>query len=297
MDYQEQMKLATVSYGNSIKLLAQQEVSKLETCVTVQKGLKGKQAVAADFVGEFPLKERTQRLSDTPLEDINRERRWYDFRQTSGAVPIDSLDELKTNYDPSDGLVQAGIAAINRNIDREIVRGYYAVNKVGEFGESTKTFDTNNIITGVSVNNDILKAIKRGNRLFEDNQVDTEKEDIFCFVNAVMSELLTDSGVYVNSDFMDGKVLAGKKLIPFNGVNFIRYNGAGLRQKLANNKIKHFAPMFCKSGVGLGKWEDIFVRISERSDKEYAKQVYLRHACGASRLEEAKCLSIEFEEN
>ena len=38
---------------------------------------------------------------------------------------------------------------------------------------------------------------------------------------------------------------------------------------------------------------DIVTRIDERSDKGYATQVYCSQSVGATRMEEAKCVSIE----
>ena len=90
MAFEEIEKTYTEAYGNLITLLAQQTQSKLESCVTVQSGIKGKAAVAADQIGKFLFTDVTNRIQDTTLQDITRDRRWYEPVMKRGCVPIDS---------------------------------------------------------------------------------------------------------------------------------------------------------------------------------------------------------------
>lgn len=292
MDYAEIAKLATVSFGNSVKLLAQQETSKLENTVTVQSGLKGRSAVAADFVGKFPTRQRTSRLEDTPFEDINRERRWYEYRMYGGAVPIDKLDKLNTTYDPSDGLVRAAVATYKRDIDTEVMRAYFASNVVGEFRESTKNFDSGNIIAADNTaSSPVIYALEGALAKLKANDVDVSAEQIFCVVDSYAAKRLRSEGIYINSDYQDGHVLTGSKLTPYAGINFVEYENVPT-YKNGSDKTVHKLPLYCKSAVALGKWQDIFTDISQRKDKSYAWQVYVDYAMGATRLEEAKCLAL-----
>ena len=47
-----------------------------------------------------------------------------------------------------------------------------------------------------------------------------------------------------------------------------------------------------KSGLHLGIWNDITTKISERADKSYATQVYVKGTFGATRVEEGKVVEI-----
>lgn len=292
MDYAEIAKLATVSFGNSVKLLAQQETSLLEDTVQVEKGLTGKSAVAADFVGEFPTRQRISRLEDTPFEDINRERRWYEFIMYNGAVPIDKIDKLKTNYDPQDGLVKAAVATYKRDTDKEIMRAYFGTNITGEFRESSKSFTAGNIIAADNTaSSPIIYALEDALAKLKANKVTVSKEQIFCVVDSYTAKRLRKEGLYINSDYQDGHVLTGSRLTPYAGINFVEYEDVPTYDN-GSGKTVHKLPFYCKNGVGLGKWEDIFIDISQRKDKSYAWQVYAEYAMGATRLEEAKCLAL-----
>lgn len=289
--YDEIEKSYTVAYGDMITMLSQQTESKLESCVTVKSGITGKQAVAADQIGQFQFVDAKQRLEDTPLFDIERQRRWYEFIMKKGGVPLDDIDVLRTTLDASTPIVRAGMAGVNRAKDQEILRGYYAANKVGENAESTVNFKSSNIIAATYANGDILKQINRGIELFKQQDVDFENEEVFMVVNSVAGSKLREAGVYINSETMNGTVLTGKKLTPYSGVNFVELEAVPSYQ--ASSETIYKLPMFCKSGVGLGKWQDTKVRVGELQNKSYAWHVYMQFALGASRLEEAKCLSIE----
>jgi hypothetical protein len=49
---------------------------------------------------------------------------------------------------------------------------------------------------------------------------------------------------------------------------------------------------WARSGVHLGLWNDINSRISERDDKSYSTQVYVKGTFGATRTEEGKVVEI-----
>ena len=50
---------------------------------------------------------------------------------------------------------------------------------------------------------------------------------------------------------------------------------------------------WAKTGMHLGIWNDITTRISERDDKSYSTQVYVKGTFGATRVEEAKVVEVD----
>ena len=51
-------------------------------------------------------------------------------------------------------------------------------------------------------------------------------------------------------------------------------------------------PVFAKSGVALGLWNDIQATVDRRPDKRNSWQVYVTATLGAARLEEKRCVII-----
>ncbi|MBQ2168650.1 MAG: hypothetical protein II449_05320, partial [Prevotella sp.] len=223
MAFEQIEKTYTEAYGNLITLLSQQTQSKLESCVTVQSGIKGKAAVAADQIGKFMFTDVTSRLQDTELQDIARDRRWYEPVMKRGCVPLDNVDVIKTSLDPKSQIVVAGMAGVNRAKDAAIITGYYGVNKTGEHAETSTTFDANNVIASSYASGDIIKQLNHALSLFAQNDVDVEMEEIYCVVNSVAAEKLRQAGIYINNDYMPNKPLAGKKLPSYAGINFVQY--------------------------------------------------------------------------
>lgn len=288
--FQEIEKTYTEAYGNLITLLAQQTQSKLESCVTVQSGIKGKAAVAADQIGKFLFTDVDTRLADTELQDINRDRRWYEPVMKRGCVPLDNIDVIKTSLDPKSQIVVAGMAGVNRAKDAAIISGYYGTNKTGEHGATSTTFDANNVIANNYGSGDIIKQLNHALSIFAANDVDIEAEEIYCVVNSVAAEKLRQAGIYISNDYMADKPLSGKKLPSYAGINFVQYEAV---PSYSDSGTVYKLPIFAKSGVGLGKWEETKVRVGELPNKNYAWSVFMEFALGATRLEEAKCLSIE----
>ena len=289
--FQEIEKTYTEAYGNLITLLAQQTQSKLESCVTDQSGIKGKAAVAADQIGKFLFTDVDTRLADTELQDINRDRRWYKPVMKRGCVPLDNIDVIKTSLDPKSQIVVAGMAGVNRAKDAAIISGYYGVNKTGEHGATSTSFDASNVIANTYESGDIIKQLNHALSIFAANDVDIEAEEIYCVVNSVAAEKLRQAGIYISNDYMADKPLSGKKLPSYAGINFVQYEAVPNYTSGADTIYK--LPIFAKSGVGLGKWEETKVRVGELPNKNYAWSVFMEFALGATRLEEAKCLSIE----
>ena len=81
---------------------------------------------------------------------------------------------------------------------------------------------------------------------------------------------------------MDGQVRA------FLGINFITTERLDTSVAASQN-----CPMWAKSGMHLTVWNDITTKISEREDKSYATQVYVKGTFGATRLELGKVVKIQ----
>ena len=284
----------SLKYANALQLLAQQTTSKLEGCVTVKGGLSGKVVSPADQLGTFSTQTRQGRFEETPIVDVTRTRRWYQPTMKHGAYLIDNWDKIRMDLNPDDGIVQTMLAAYHRDIDSIIYEAFYGTNKTGKDATTNTTFDANNVIAKTAANGDILGKIDLAIAKLQANNVDFEAEEVFLVVPPAVEKELKEAGFYVSSDYQNDKVLAGKKLTPYAGVNFIRYNFAAVNTVTEQSPVNVFkCPFFCKSGVGLGKWEEFNVSVDKRADLSNARQIYMEYAIGATRLEEAKCLSIE----
>ena len=63
-----------------------------------------------------------------------------------------------------------------------------------------------------------------------------------------------------------------------------------------NSSNVRSCPVFIKSAVGLGIWQDLKIRLSERDDKNFLPYLYMEQFYSATRLDEKGCFSIEIKE-
>ena len=101
-----------------------------------------------------------------------------------------------------------------------------------------------------------------------------------------IADLLNNTTV-TSSDFNTIKALVQGEIDSFMGFKFhvsnrLVDNGAANTQCIA----------FAEDGILLGVGKDVTARIDERSDKSYATQVYYCQTIGATRMEEAKVVSV-----
>ena len=79
---------------------------------------------------------------------------------------------------------------------------------------------------------------------------------------------------------------AEAKTRSFMGFSFV------LSERLPITGTDREIPCWVPSGMHLGMWNDITTRISERDDKSYSTQVYVKGTFGATRVEEEKVVEI-----
>mgnify|MGYP003629164793 FL=1 len=90
----------------------------------------------------------------------------------------------------------------------------------------------------------------------------------------------------ISLDFTNKPVLVDGRIRSFMGFNFVD------SQRLALSGTDRTAICWAKSGLHLGIWNDINARITERDDKSYSTQVYVKASFGATRTEEKKVVAI-----
>jgi len=293
-------------YKTNVMLLLQQTGSRLQNAVVTQPFI-GKAASVVEQFGQTSAVRLTNRHSDTPIISTPQDRRWVFPLDYVWNELTDAQDLLKMLIDPTGGYVQAGSAAMGRAIDDEIISGLFGNNKTGENG-STDTgllgsFNSGSQVvpanTGSSVNTGLnIAKLRAAKRLLLAAEVDIDNDLMFMAISAKQHDDLLNEAQAISLDYNATPVLVNGRINSFMGFNFIhseRIPGAGSFNPTINSAGiipaagLTFVPFWTKSGVCLGKWNEIEPRISVRNDKNDATQVGLRMTLGATRLEEKRC--------
>lgn len=287
----------TISFSTNISLKLQQMGSMLRGTVT-EGSYEGKSASPVNQYAQVAMNRVSSRFAPMQRVDAVPDRRWvsptdYDLPQL-----IDTFDKLKTLLDPESSYVQNAVFAAGREIDIVILQATIAAAATGEQGAGSTAFNSNNTVT-VSIgetnsrlNVPKLLAVKEKMRA---NFVDFDRDEIYLPLTAKDESNMLAQVQVVSKDFneSDKPVLQEGRLRRFLGINFVYCEQAEATMVSAgNNRID--IPVWAKSGMHLGIWNDITTDISRRNDLQGLPwQAYVYLSCGATRLEENKVYTIQ----
>lgn len=282
-------------FANNVKLKLQQSGSRLRMAVMTGSHV-GEQASPVDQYGAISANKIVGRYNPMPNTEAPTDRRWvlpqdYDVNQL-----LDSQDKLRLLVDPMSAYVENAVNALGRAQDSEILSSFFGSNQTGKSGGTATAFSSTNVVGvlqgAAAATNLTVAKLREAKRLLMAANVDMNSEQFYCAVNATAHDSLLAEAQVISGDFNDKLVLVEGKVEKFLGINFIHtelLTTATDDQSGTSTQI----PLWVKSGVYLGMWEDIKTDVSERKDLQgIPMQAYCKGTFGATRLEEAKCVKI-----
>lgn len=278
-----------IDYKSTVESLLQQRGSKLRAAMTVDS-YHGKSGVPVNQLGPVTAQKRTSRHSDTPLIETPHDRRWVYPTDYEWADLIDDQDKLRSVADPTSPYAVNGAMSLGRAMDDEIIEAFFGNNRTGEDGDVVVPFPTGQKIIANSSGLTLEKLREAKKRLLA-AEVDVDTEMLFCGITASQHDDLLGLTQVTSLDFNTRPTLVDGRVTSFMGFNFIDIQRLGV-----DGSADRLLPCWAKSGMHLGIWNDINARITERDDKSYSTQVYVKGTFGATRLEEAKIIQIACEE-
>ena len=273
-------------YTTNVSLLLQQRGSKLRDAVTVGS-YTGKAAKAVEQIGAVTAQARTSRHADTPLISTPHDARWVFPTDYEWADMIDDQDKLRMLIDPTSPYAVNGAYALGRAMDDLIITAALGTSMTGENGSTSTSFATATQQIAVGGTGLTIAKLRQARRILMANEVDVAMDPLYIAVTATQLDELLGTTEVTSSDYNTVKTLVSGDIDTFLGFKFIQCerlgtDGSGDRRCIA----------WAKSGMHLGMWNDITTKISERADKSYATQVYVKGTFGATRTEEEKVVEI-----
>ena len=273
-----------IDYKSTVEHLLQQKGSKLRSTVT-EGSYNGKSGAPVNQIGAVTAQKRTTRHADTPLIETPHNRRWVYPTDYEWADLIDDQDQLRIIADPTSPYAVNGAYALGRAMDDEIIAGITGTNKTGEDGATSVTFPASQIAPTTAGGLTIAK-LREAKKILLENEVDMDADPLYCLIGAEQHDNLLGETQAVSLDYNDRPVLVDGRITSFMGFSFVDI------QRLPLSGTDRSVLCYAKSGVHLGVWNDITTRISERDDKAYSTQVYVKGTFGATRIEEGKVVQI-----
>jgi hypothetical protein len=280
-------------YSTNINLLLQVQGGKLSDCV-MHGSHVGKQVSPVDQFGKVEMQEVTGRFGEMPRVDAPTDRRWLAPRDFDLPQLLDSFDKLRLITEPKSAYVQNAVNAARRKQDAVIIEAFQAAALTGEAGGTSTSFTAGNevdVATGGSnskLNVPKLRAVKL---LMEQNFIDFEAEQAYAGLTAVDHDALLGEIQVVSMDYQSRPVMEGGLVKSFMGFQFKQTE---LIETIAAGTNEVTLPVWVKSGMHLGTWNEMEHSVDQRADlRGRPWQLYTILTCNATRLEEAKVFAIE----
>ena len=273
-------------YSANIQMLSQQMGSLLRDAVR-NESIVGKDAYF-DQIGKVTAIKKTSRHSDTPQIDTPHSRRRVSLADYEFADLIDQQDKVRLLIDPTSSYAKAAAYAMGRAMDDVIIAAALGSANTGVSGGTAVALPAGNITAvgtgGANTMNIAKLALAKAKLDLGDVDPSITRHII---VSPTEIQDLLNTTTITSSDFNTVKALVQGEIDSFMGFKFhvsnrLVDNGAANTQCIA----------FAEDGILLGVGKDVTARIDERSDKSYATQVYYCQTIGATRMEEAKVISV-----
>jgi hypothetical protein len=230
---------------------------------------------------------------------------------------VDNQDKLRMLIDPTSSYAMAGAWAMGRAIDDEIISAIFNSNNTGENGTATTgtlyAYNSNSQSVAATVGGSAatglnIAKLRAAKRKLMEGYVDVDNDQLVCVISAKQHDDLLNEAQAISLDYNTKPVLVDGKISSFMGFNFVvseRIPGAAGFNTAINPLItssdadgsyvagsRWMVPVFAKSGMALGIWNDITTSIDRRPDKRNSYQVYVTGTFGATRMEEKRCVLI-----
>mgnify|MGYP003629939212 FL=1 len=274
-------------FSSNVQLLSQQKSSLLRGAVS-EESVTGEKAFF-DQVGSSAAIKRTSRHADTMIQDTPHSRRMVTMDTYEWADLIDDADKVRMLIDPTSTYAQAASAAMGRAMDDTIILAATGASLTGSSGATSTDMISGNIIAHGSADLTIAKLIA-AKRILDNGSVDPSITRYIAVAPAQVEALLGTTQV-TSSDFSNIKALVQGEVDTFMGFKFIM----STRLAVASNIRTCFA--WAEDGLKLAVGKDVMAKIDERADKSYATQVFYCSTFGATRMEEAKVVSVLCDES
>lgn len=286
-------------YNTNLQQLVQQKVSRLRSACATGNHV-GTGASPVDQVGVIEMQDVTTRFEPMQRVDAPTDRRWVSPYDADLPQLIDSFDKLRLLTDPQSIYVTNAVSAANRKFDDRILAAFFAAAATGVTGGTSTSFDTTNQVVGVNTggtaSNLNVAKLEAGRKILLANEVDLESEPIYVAITATEDQSLRNELQVVSLDFNEKPVFNDMGLIMrWRGFNFIHSERSALTATATDDQSgsSKQIPMWVKSGMYLGVWNDIQTNVSQRNDlRGEPYQAYTKMSANATRLEEKKVVKI-----
>jgi hypothetical protein len=272
-------------YQNTMRLLLQQQDSRLVGTTIPPVKMDG-ESLFWERLAATEAIALTARHADTPNIEPEHTRRMATAQPYVWATLLDRADVARMLVDPKGPYQEAARMSMNRRKDRMILAALGGNAYSGKAGATTVALPSTQEIAHGSVGMTIAKLLNAKQLL---DEAEAPEERYFVCPSESIIDLLGTTEV-TNQDYNTVRALASGQIDSFLGFKFIRTELVYLENSSTTTTWYCYA--FCKGAIGFGTIEDITVRLTEESTKNFAWQAYCSMDMGATRIEDEMVVEV-----
>lgn len=287
-------RLYVKKYADHLELLSQQKVSRLRRAVSVGHHT-GEGASPVDQIEEMGLMSPVvSRNAPKTFEEPLYETRWVFPTAFVKYTLVGKPDKVKLAVEVNSPILESQVASANRTQDDLIYSAMFGTAKTGKDGGTNTTFPAGNQVAvtvgggggNVGLNTDKIEA---GMQLLMTNEVDLDDPNnkVYIAINGKLNTDLMNQLKLINKDYTQNGVTS--YMIPsWRNVEFIHYEGLD-----TNGSGYLRCPMWSKSGMHLGVWQEIQGEIRQNYQFEFNPwEMGTTMIMGATRIDEQKVVEL-----
>lgn len=295
-----EVELLTTQYTTLLDLLLQQKTSKIRgRCAS---GMHvGKMASPVQQIGVLEAKAPAGRYAPLNFQIPQYTRRWVFPTDREIPVPLDTFDELRTIVDPKSQINEAVVAAYNRFFDDILIA---AANGTASTGVDASSLSTESFASTASTSGGYLVVDTFGAsastgmtypklveawRVMAHAQVDLDMEQPCVLIGSQQEDDLKKQQEAISQEYNDKGVVNSGRITRLAGFDMVRTE----RLNTSSSNTLRNCLAFVPSGLYLGLWKDMAVRIDNRVDlSSQPWQLYSMASAGATRTQLFKIVQI-----
>jgi hypothetical protein len=273
------------AFDENLRILFEQEASRLRPYVDVKTGVVGKAASWNVVIGEDAREKVASgsRHADHTQDDLDGIVSWAVLRFFYQALPLDPQDAVKLLVDPRGKYATAIAHALGRKVDEILIAAAVGSATRGEDMGTSTALPSSQKVAAASTGLTVAK-LRAAKKILDTNEVPTEGRTIA--VNADMMDDLLGATEVTSVDFNSVKALVDGTFQDFMGFRFVR-----TEKIISTGSSATGAIAFVKTSLGLAIAEE-YNRIKQRVDKHDEWEAYGRVQFGATRTDDKGVVQI-----
>lgn len=274
------------AFDENLRLLFEQEASRLRPYVDVRTGVVGKAASWNVFIGEAARQKviaTTGRHEDHTQDDLDGLVSWAVLQFWYQALPLDPQDAVKLLMDPRGKYAMAIANTLGRQVDANLIAAAVGSATRGEDMGTSTALPSSQKVAAASTGMTVAK-LRAAKKILDQNEVPMEGRTIA--VNADMMDDLLGTTEVTSSDFNTVKALVNGDFNTFLGFHFVR-----TEKIISTGTLATGAVCFVKQSLGLAIAEE-YNRVAQRRDKHDEWEAYGRVQFGCVRTDDKGVVQI-----